>query len=633
MEENKKKDDMPVNAPEKNNSENIVEENREQTVQTAENKNTEADQTEDKRYRTLVNLEENLWTYGSPVIFRSGVLERDQISNKNRLTLNFTNIYPNNIKNVDVTIVASDDEGNAEELNHQYVALGQKYLACKGTTARLHIKNERARNFEIKVNSVEFEDGSYWVKRDAIYESAGEIEDIEAFAEAKAKDYEDNYISGSEAVAKDDSTEIGNGIEILKRITWYKDTSEILKDAKRKYKIVKQNEERKQASEDRRFKRRQAVKKRYMIAGVTVGVIILIAVISVVAFFIPNEKYKEAKKLLKNGETAKAAESFKKLNGFLKSEGYLAQCYYNIGLSALNEADEKKAAEYFKKSHDADEDSDYGVMAGAFLDYYAGTEALEKEDYESALKLFESSVNAASDFNLINKAGAAMAQVAYHQKQYEKAWNTIKNVYAKDTTYESQYGEYGYGYAKYLVDGGKTKEGMEIYNTISKFTKSANLNESVYKQAVKLGEQGKIDEAMKLLDTIKKSYKPANKLYEAMYAFNDKVQYWVGVWTHKGTVNGEKKTYKITISKVLYKGEMCLRIVDKNNDYLGFDTVISSKNRVTQILIGSYQLHFKLKKFHDQKFTYTLQEGNKMVRELKYDGQKYTTKYKKKVKK
>ena len=79
----------------------------------------------------------------------------------------------------------------------------------------------------------------------------------------------------------------------------------------------------------------------------------------------------------------------------------------------------------------------------------------------------------------------------YLKKDYETAWNTIKNVYAKDKSYETEYGTYGYGYAKALVDKGDTKNGMEIYNSVSKYTKSENLNESVYKQAVKLGEQGK----------------------------------------------------------------------------------------------------------------------------------------------
>lgn len=622
MEENKKRDEKPAQISEE-------QELKEDVVQTEHTEDISVSEQQDKRYKTLVTLDKNLWTYGSPIIFENGILERDMVSNKNRLTLSFTNINQLTINNVNITVFASDDEGNMEQIEHQYAALGQKYMASKGASAKIHVQNEDAEQFVIQVNSVEFEDGTVWSKEEAFYESAGEIEDIQFFAEAKAKDYEDSYIQGKENVSKDDSASIGDGIEILKRVVWYKDTKEILKDSKRKYRIAQQNEERKRASEDRRSERKTAVKKRYITAGITIGMIALITVVSVVAFFIPNGKYKEAKKYINAKQYDKAAASFEKLNGFLKSESYLAQAYYNLGLQALSGGDEKKASDCFTKGHDADAESDYGKMSGSFLDYYAGSEALEKKDYDKAMQLLKSSANAASDFNLTNKASASMAQIYYLQGKYENAWNAIKNVYAKDASYQAQYGEYGYGYAKSLVDSGKTKEGMDIYNTISKYTKAADLNQSVYNQAVKLGEQGKIADSMKLLDTIKKSYKPAAKLYEEMYQFNDKVQYWLGVWKHKGIVNGEKTTYRITISALLYKGEMCLRIIDKNNKYLGFDTVISAKNRVTQIVIGTYQLHFKLKKFHDQKFTYTLKGGKKMIRELKYDGKKYSSKYKK----
>lgn len=580
-----------------------------------------------KRYEEILNLDVNLWTYGSPILFENGVLERDTVSNKNRLTLKFTNIYKKDIRELNITVFASDNQGNAEEIKHKYGALGLKYLDTKGSAAKITIPNENAGKFVIKVENVVFEDGTIWEKNDAIYESVGELEEIEVFAKAKLKDYEDSYISATEDISKDDSVSIGNGMDILQRIYWYMDAGELLKDAKRKYSIVKQNEERKQESENKRINRKKAVKKRYVTAAVVVVIAAIIAAIAVAAYFIPNNKYKEAKKLINNQKYEKAVTAFGELNGFLKSEEYLAQAYYNLGLEQVTGGNEEKAADYFQKGHDADEESTYGKMCGAFLDYYAGAEALQSEEYDKAMELFKSSANAASDFNLINKAGAGMAEIYYLKEDYETAWNTIKNVYAKDTAYEEEYGTYGYGYAKYLVDKGDTKSGMDIYNSVAKYTKAENLNESVYNQAVKLGEQGKISEAMKLLDTIRKNYKKANTLYKNMSAFGEKVQYWVGTWKHTGTVNGEKKIYKIYISQVLYKGEMCLRIIDKNNDYLGFDTVISSKNKVSSILIGTYQLKFRLRAVHNQKFTYTLKGGKKMIRELKYNGEKYSTRY------
>lgn len=612
-------------------NENIVEDVKNDTENTAEvkqeDKKEQLSAESPKRYEEILNLGVNLWTYGSPVLFESGGLERDTISNKNRLTLKFTNIYKEDIRELNITIFASDEEGNAEEIPHKYGALGMKYLETKGSAAKITIPNENARKFVVKVDNVVFEDGTIWKKDDAVYESVGELEDIEVFSQAKLKDYEDSYISATEDISKDDAVSIGNGIDILNRIYWYMDSAELLKDAKRKYSIVKQNEDRRQESENKRLNRKKAVKKRYVTAAVAVAVAAVIAVIAVVAYFIPNNKYKEAKKLINNQKYEQAVSAFEKLNGFLKSEEYLAQAYYNLGLEQVTGGDEEKAADYFQKGHDSDEESTYGKMCGAFLDYYAGAEALQNEEYDKAMELFKSSANAASDFNLINKASAGMAEIYYLQGDYETAWNTIKNVYAKDTAYEEEYGTYGYGYAKYLVDKGDTKNGMDIYNSVSKYTKAENLNESVYNQAVKLGEQGKISEAMKLLNTIKSSYKKANTLYKNMSDFSDKVQYWVGTWRHIGTVNGEKKIYKIYISQVLYKGEMCLRIKDQNNDYLGFDTVISSKNKVSSILIGTYQLKFRLRAIHNQTFTYTLKGGKKMIRELKYNGEKYSTRY------
>ena len=585
-----------------------------------------------KRYEFIKEADKNLWTYGSPIIIESSVLEKDTVSKNNRLTLKFTNIYEDAIRDVDVTIVASDDEGNSEEISYCYRALNMPYMSTKGTDVKFKINNNDADIFKVKVNKIIFENGYIWQKNDAVFESTGDIDDMEFFAQAKNKDYKDNYISATEAIAKEDSVNMTNGIEILKRIEWYKDSDELLKNAQKKLEVIKQHEERKQTRENKKNSRKRAMRKKYVKALIGVVIIVAIAGIAATIFFVPNNKYKVAKQTLNKKDYTKAAKQFEALNGFLKSEDYLAEAYYNLGLKEMTGNNEDNALDYFKKSYNASKKSQHGIMAESFLDYYDGQKALEAKDYDKAMKLFKSSANVAADFNIINKASAGMAEIYYLQANYETAWNTIKNVYAKDKSYESEYGTYGYAYAKSLVDAGKTKEGMSIYNGVSKYTKAANLNESVYNQAVKLGEQGKVTEAMNLLNTIKNGYKPANDLHTKMKKFNHKTRFWVGLWKHKGVVKGEKVTYRIRISTVLYKGDMCLRIIDQNNKKLGFDTVISNKNRVTQIEIGTYQLHFKLKKFSDQKFTYTLKGGKKMIRELKYGGEKFKSKYKKKVK-
>ena len=47
----------------------------------------------------------------------------------------------------------------------------------------------------------------------------------------------------------------------------------------------------------------------------------------------------------------------------------------------------------------------------------------------------------------------------------------LKMCMQKDKSYETEYRTYGYGYAKALVDKGDIKNGMEIYNSVSQYTR------------------------------------------------------------------------------------------------------------------------------------------------------------------
>lgn len=587
-----------------------------------ENKNMEKE--------VLKELEENLWTYGSPVIFQSGIVYKGEKEGTVELTLTFANIFQKNIGEMNIQINITDSQGKEEVVEQNLTSLGLDYLESKSVLVCSDVESDAA-EIDITVKRIVFEDGTVWVKEDAVYESTGAIDDLDVFAKAKNKDYEDNYVIATEDIAREDYINMNNGIEILKRISWYKDAEKILKDSEHKFNALKNTEDRRKKIEDKKSHRRKSVKKKYIITAVVIVVLAGLITVGAVAFIVPNNQYKAAQKLLNGKKYAQAAKEFEQLNGFLKSEEYLAQAYYNLGLSAL-EKDENTAKDYFTKSYEADKDSQHGAMAGAYLDYYKGVETLEAKKYDEAMELFKSSANAASDFNLINKASVGMAEVNYLQGDYSTAWNTIKNVFAKDASYEEEYGTYGYAYAKSLVDSGKTQEGLNLYNEIAKYTKAQNLSDSVYNQAVKLGESGKMTEAMNLLKTVRKESKKADKLYKEIKNFEYKVRFWVGTWTHKGIVQGEKKVYTIYISTVLFKGEPCLRIKDLNNKTLGFDTVISSKNKVSQIQIGTYQLHFKLRKYSKQKFTYTLKGGKKMIRAQRYNKQTYTSKYRKKNK-
>ena len=195
-------------------------------------------------------LEKNLWTYGSPVLFETSVLYKGEDENTNRLELTFANIYENYIDSITLVINAKDEEGNLTEIPQEYSSLNLGYLKSKGRDLFIDVAAS-TQSIEIVVNRVTFTDGSIWVKANAVYESTGEIDSLEVFANAKNKDYEDNYLTAKEDIAKKDYVNMGTGIEILKRIPWYKDSAKILKDTEQKYQVLKRTEERRQKVEDK----------------------------------------------------------------------------------------------------------------------------------------------------------------------------------------------------------------------------------------------------------------------------------------------------------------------------------------------------------------------------------------------
>ena len=402
------------------------------------------------------DLEKNLWTYGSPIIFQEGKITPEVDEESVSLTLTFANIFQETIKEINLRLIVTNEKGEEETINQSYTDLALGYLQSKGNDILIKL-NKNTKDIKIQIDRIIFENGGVWSKEESVWESTGEIDNLDIFAKAKLKDYEDNYVIAKEDLAKEDYINMGNGIEILKRISWYKDSAKILKTSEQKYLLLKNAEERRQSVEKKKAHRRKSVKKKYVITGVVVVAILAAVGGGFAVFSVPNNKYKAAKKLLDNKKYEQAAKSFSDLDGFLKSEGYLAEAYYNLGLKALDSKDETKAEEYFTKSYKTDKSSEYGKMAGAFVDYYDGNKALESKDYDKAMKLFQNSANVASDFTLVNKASAGMAKVYYLKQDYTTAWNTIKNVYAKDKSYASEYGTYGYAYAKTLINNGKSE--------------------------------------------------------------------------------------------------------------------------------------------------------------------------------
>lgn len=573
-----------------------------------------------ERYEDILSLDKNQWTYGCPVLIEGGVLQYDTVSERNLLTINFMNICDITLSEVDLTIYASDEmEENISEIEHAYMKLHLEPGAKFGNNVHLPIEDKEAKKFKLKITRVVCEeDGSEWIKDD-IFEPYPEIEDPEAFGKEKDEEYENKYNQCKELVLKEDSESLKQAVGILETLRWYKNCEEMLDYAKRKYDITIRTEKRKKRENERKDARKKKQKAALGMVAAALGVVL---VIFVAVYFIvigPSDKIKQAKKYNSQGEFQKAIDICEKLHGFGDSKEVLQESNYQIGFLAFNQQDYETALEYFEKT-EGYKGTD-NLRSQAY--YNLGTAAVNAEQYDVALDYFNKSLESAVEEKVKNNAKAGVALAQYKLADLANAWVTINEVYAVDNSVKPAYDEYGYAYGMKVLAEGNIDEAAAVFKLVKGYADSAaQYGKIVYDRAVPVAEAGDLQSALASLKEVKNDYEPAGTLYKEMAAFIKASANWVGNWK----MTGGQGDYTMSISTLMYKGDLCLKVTDT---YLGYDKIISTKEKVRQIYVASERVEYKLKDVHNYKVILTRVTSKKIKRTLSYEGVSYNRRYKK----
>ena len=146
------------------------------------------------------DLEKNLWTYGSPIIFQEGKITPEVDEESVSLTLTFANIFQETIKEINLRLIVTNEKGEEETINQSYTDLALGYLQSKGNDILIKL-NKNTKDIKIQIDRIIFENGGVWSKEESVWESTGEIDNLDIFAKAKLKDYEDNYVIAKEDLA------------------------------------------------------------------------------------------------------------------------------------------------------------------------------------------------------------------------------------------------------------------------------------------------------------------------------------------------------------------------------------------------------------------------------------------------
>lgn len=573
-----------------------------------------------ERYEDILTLESNQWTYGCPVLIEGGVLQYDTVSERNLLTINFMNICDAVLSEVDLTIYASDEaEENILEIEHQYLKLHLEPGAKFGNNVHLPIEDKEAKKFKLKITKVVCEDdGSEWIKDD-IFEAHPEITNPEEFGQKMDQEYEDKYNKCEELIVLEDSENLKKVVEILETLRWYKNCEEMYDYAKRKYDITLRTEKRKKREGERKDARKKKQKMAAAIAACIAGVAVIIFAIVYFTIIGPNHQVKVAKKYNNQGEFQKAIEICENLHGFGNSKEVLKEANYQIGFLAFNQQDFETALKYFEKT--TGYKGTNNLLSKSY--YNLGQQSAQAEQYEAALDYYTKGYNTATEdkVKLNCQTGIALAQ--YKLAYVTEAWSTINAVYEADKNVKAAYDEYGYAYAMKVLSEGNVDEATAVFKLIKGYADSAaQYGKIIYEKAVPVAEAGDLASALSTLKEVKDDYEPAGKLYKEMDEFIAASSNWVGNWKMKG----DQGDYTMTISTLLYKGELCLKVTDT---YLDYDNIISSKEKVRQIYVASERVEYKLKDVHNYKIILTRETSKKIKRVLSYDGASYIRKYKK----
>ncbi len=244
-------------------------------------------------------------------------------------------------------------------------------------------------------------------------------------------------------------------------------------------------------------------KKKLIVISVSAVSLCILVGILLTKVIIPNQKYKAALNLKKQGEYEKAISAFEELDGYKDSEDQIVSCQ-----NAIKDLDYDAAIELKEEGNYLD-----AISAFKNLDGYKDSKdqiticqnAIKDLDYDAAIALkeegrYEEAISAFKELDGYKDS----------KNQITSCWNEIK--------------ELDYKAAVALRDEGKYEEAITAFEKISGYKDSkeqveacqAILNEQAYNDALALIDEGKYEEAYLALLALKgyeDSAEKANEIY------------------------------------------------------------------------------------------------------------------------
>ena len=298
-----------------------------------------------ERYTRLFSLPENLYAVGSPVIIAAGALLKDNQTGKVLAQLKLRNIQQKEIKTATISLIPMDTLGKplGEAIYHQYLDLSVSRNQDFGQKIPVILPDAVTRSFEVTVEEVIFSDLTTWTSAGNTWESLQEPKFLSSLYDSDlVQQFRMEY--GTDCVnqllaEKDLWHCVCGALNKEEEVTCYKcgkslaSLQDIDMEALRQRKGERILREREEAEETakRQAERNKILGKKALIAGVSI--ILLIAVAMMVRpAIIRVMDYKNAEELLIQGNYKEAIDAFEKLGDYRDASVKKDEATYQMNL-------------------------------------------------------------------------------------------------------------------------------------------------------------------------------------------------------------------------------------------------------------------------------------------------------------
>ena len=366
-----------------------------------------------ERYTIKFTGKQRTWLPGCMIRVEIYNIFYDNIDKCFFLQAKYKNLFTKEIKSMWIGVIEYDDAGNkiGESNDILYLDVNAEHLAFFGHKTSIKLTTNSVGNVKIVIQKVAFVDGSTWRNEEnklgfEIPYNSAEVEFGEFYEQYKIE-IEKYHLKNECAYAENQYSWVcvcgqGNESQNLECCNCHVNREKLKKISDIEY-LRQALEERRKKAEEEGLKKKERNKRnaRIAIEGIAIILVLIIAgIFTYKSIIVPNNVYKNAKRLYEAGNYEKAKNIFSSLGSYKDAEKYAEECdiqvleiankkKYEVAMRKMQTGDYINAIKEFEALGTYSDSEEQAENVKKIVEYKDGLMKKESGDLKGAIKVFE----------------------------------------------------------------------------------------------------------------------------------------------------------------------------------------------------------------------------------------------------